>query len=585
MRRMPSPRRKPNHRIVPASVALLAAFAMPIAMAAVTVEIANLPEELRANVAAHLDLERRGNEEDLSDAAVRRMFASAEESIAQALRPFGFYEPEISSQLSSTADGWVASFVIDPGPEVVLAEIDVDVLGEGATDPDFNSLLDGHDLVIGEPLRHDRYDRLKSELARIAAENGYFEAEFTRHELRVDPALKRATAHLLLDTGPRYRFGAIEVEQNFLDEDVVTRVIDLEEGEYFDVTRLRETEYALYGTGFFSVVDVESIPDPGSAQVPLTFRPEPTRRHRWTVGGGYSTDTRVEVHGGWQNRLANRRGHSMSVNLRLSEVKQDLLYRYVIPYSTPAEYLTLLGGLTHEERGDTTSSRVEVAAVDTRYWGPWQRDLFGIVQGEKSEITDLAFDDLLLVPGVRVIRSNWNDVARPTQGYKITAELRGSGEALGAATDYAQLHARSALYLPVNPKSRFYLRGELGTTAVDNFDGLTASQRFFAGGSQNVRGFGLNELSPVDAEGNKVGGQHLIFASAEFEYDIRPKWTIDVFADVGNAVDSFGDSLEYSVGLGFRWRSPIGLIGIDIAKALSTDEEDPRLHFSVRPEL
>ena len=70
----------------------------------------------------------------------------------------------------------------------------------------------------------------------------------------------------------------------------------------------------------------------------------------------------------------------------------------------------------------------------------------------------------------------------------MAAELRGSSEILGAATDYAQIHLRSALYVPIAAKSRFYLRGEVGATAVENFAGLTASQRFFAGGSQSVRG-------------------------------------------------------------------------------------------------
>ena len=60
---------------------------------------------------------------------------------------------------------------------------------------------------------------------------------------------------------------------------------------------------------------------------------------------------------------------------------------------------------------------------------------------------------------------------------------------------------------------------------------------------------------------------------------------VDVFADAGNAFDRFGDPLEYSVGVGFRWRSPIGLIGGDIAQPLSVDGQGLRLHFSVRPEL
>ncbi len=78
-RRNTSPRRDVKHQILLVFVALISASGAPATLAAITVEITNLPEELRANVAAHLDLERRGSDEDLSDAVVRRLFADAED--------------------------------------------------------------------------------------------------------------------------------------------------------------------------------------------------------------------------------------------------------------------------------------------------------------------------------------------------------------------------------------------------------------------------------------------------------------------------------------------------------------------------
>ena len=70
------------------------------------------------------------------------------------------------------------------------------------------------------------------------------------------------------------------------------------------------------------------------------------------------------------------------------------------------------------------------------------------------------------------------------------------------------------------------MRADIGATAVSSTSGLAPSQRFFAGGDRSVRGFGLNELSPVqqatnpdgspkfDEDGNpvleKVGGKHLV---------------------------------------------------------------------------
>ena len=565
-------------------VALVVVSASP-SMAAVEVLIVGLSDELRLNVEAHLDLKKRSQDEGLSEATIRRLYAGADEKIRSALRPFGYYDPLIDGRLEAVDGGWAARFEIDPGPPVILEEVDLRITGEGRADPDFIVILDEPGLDPGEPLDHPGYDLLKSRLSQIIADNGYFEADFTHHELRVDPANLRASVHLHLDTGPRYRLGAVHIEQDFLDERVITRVIHLEPGEPFDGIRVRETEYALYAMGYFSVVEITTMPDPETSEVALTFSLAPTRRHRWSAGGGYSTDTNIYLKGGWHNRLVNRRGHRMGIDLRLSTPLQDLLYRYIFPTGRPEERLTVLAGLIREQRGDTLSHRIEIAPVHSGFWGKWQRDLFGIAQAEKSDISEIRFDDFWLIPGMRAIRTNWNDLMSPTKGYKVATEARGSFGLIGSPTEYVQIHVRSSLYLPMKPKLRWYLRGELGATVVDDFDALPVSQRFFAGGDRSVRGFALNQLSPINAEGDLIGGRNLLFISAELEWDVLEQWIIDVFADAGNAFDRFGDPLEYSVGIGFRWRSPIGLIGGDIAQPLSVDGQGLRLHFSVRPEL
>jgi translocation and assembly module TamA len=43
--------------------------------------------------------------------------------------------------------------------------------------------------------------------------------------------------------------------------------------------------------------------------------------------------------------------------------------------------------------------------------------------------------------------------------------------------------------------------------------------------------------------------------------------------------------LEYSVGVGVRWRSPIGLIRIDVAAGISADNNPIGLHVVIGPDL
>jgi translocation and assembly module TamA len=151
------------------------------------------------------------------------------------------------------------------------------------------------------------------------------------------------------------------------------------------------------------------------------------------------------------------------------------------------------------------------------------------------------------------------------------------------------------------------MRGDIGATAASSTTGLAPSQRFFAGGDRSVRGFGLNDLSPVqqatdpetgeplfDEDNNpvweKVGGKHMVAASVEIIRDLPKNLAVAVFYDVGNAFDEFGDDLMHSVGIGVRLRLPVVSVGIDVAQALtipagSTERPGPRLHLNFSPKL
>ncbi|MGH8314515.1 MAG: BamA/TamA family outer membrane protein, partial [Steroidobacterales bacterium] len=92
-------------------------------------------------------------------------------------------------------------------------------------------------------------------------------------------------------------------------------------------------------------------------------------------------------------------------------------------------------------------------------------------------------------------------------------------------------------------------------------------------------------LSPVDADGNKVGGRHLIVASIEIERDLPKRFAIAAFVDAGNAVNKLGDPLEYSAGIGFRLKLPVISLGIDVAQPLSRSDLGPRLHLNITPNI
>jgi translocation and assembly module TamA len=135
-------------------------------------------------------------------------------------------------------------------------------------------------------------------------------------------------------------------------------------------------------------------------------------------------------------------------------------------------------------------------------------------------------------------------------------------------------------------------RAELGTALVRNFDDLPGIYRFFAGGDRSVRGFAYNSLSPeepvVQSDGStkmqQTGGRHLFTGSLEVARDLPHNLAGAAFFDIGNAFNKFGDPLEYSVGIGVRYRLPVVSMGMDIAQPLSRNA-GPRLHLNISPKL
>src|SRR5690606_16786878 len=92
-------------------------------------------------------------------------------------------------------------------------------------------------------------------------------------------------------------------------------------------------------------------------------------------------------------------------------------------------------------------------------------------------------------------------------------------------------------------------------------------------------------LGPQDENGARVGGRYLLVASAELEVRIVGAYGAALFFDAGNAGDSPRPELSRGVGIGARWRSPVGVVGIDIAHPLDDPDTDFRLHLSVGSDL
>ena len=138
---------------------------------------------------------------------------------------------------------------------------------------------------------------------------------------------------------------------------------------------------------------------------------------------------------------------------------------------------------------------------------------------------------------------------------------------------------------PLGKRGRLLLRSRLGAMSVEDFTRLPTTERFFAGGDQSVRGYDYQKLAPEDDSGDVVGGQYLAVGSIELDYLFVGNFGAAVFVDSGNAADEFLPSLKTGAGIGFRWRSPVGMLRIDIAHPFDDPDDNYRLHITIGPTL
>ncbi|HEX9771960.1 MAG TPA: BamA/TamA family outer membrane protein [Steroidobacteraceae bacterium] len=556
----------------------------------IRIEIDGVERHIADNVRSYLALGRYLQRDDLTDPQVRRLADRAVDEATDALRPFGYYEPVVKSRTTRDDENWIVRLVITPGEPVRLTEVDVRVTGPGADDTTLRSVIHNSSLKPGVRLEHPAYERLKTELLRGALERGYLDAKFTRRELIVDPKTRTAAAHVVLDTGGRYYFGSVQIEQDAINDRLLAGFVRFAEGQPYSPERVRSTQFALEDSNYYATVSVvPGDPDPATMTVPVTIHGERNRRDRYSVSAGYGTDTDVRGKFTWENRLVNDRGHRWQVELTASSVLTEAIARYIIPVGDPSlEKLEFSTGYIDEEIGDLGSERVELIGGFTEAMGRWQRVLFLKIDKERSTFPDgTATTDLLLIPGVSYASLPPNFLTGWVRDAAYYLELTGSPQTLGSDASYLRFVARAEKVWSITGPWHLRLRGEIGSSWINEFSELPASQRFFAGGDRSVRGFALNELSPPgppDADGNPtegVGGENKLIGSIEIERDLPRDFRLALFYDTGNAFNDWQDPLEYSVGVGVRWKLPMLMLGIDVAQALSEPGKNPRLHLNI----
>ncbi len=543
--------------------------------------------DLKQNVLSILSIEDARKSKDLTEGRILKLHRDAPDEIRRALEPFGYYQPTVDASLTHEGDTWTALYRVDPGPALRVTSLDLQITGAGAQEPPFRVASAGFPLHEGDVVVSPAYERGKEAIESAAAENGYLDAAFRENAIRVDLARYTADVVLHYDTGPRYLFGPVRFDQNFLDPRVIEGYVTWKQGEPLNVQKLLELQNGLSSAPYFRRVEVVPARDQAQGlEVPIVVTLVAAKPRRYEFGAGYGTDTGPRGTARMLFRRVNRHGDHADATLRLSAIEQSVAARYQIPGPFPrTDVVTLSVGYAHLNPA-TSNTRAFVAGADrsqTR-WG-WRESLSLFYHRETYTIGVDKGTSSLLVPASSFERVIADDRIDTRNGYRVRLLLQGAAKGVLSNATFLQADVSGKYIRSLNIGNRLIFRGEVGDTVTSQFRQLPPIYRFFAGGDQSVRGYGYQRIGPADEQGHVIGGKVLTLGSIEFEHRFRPKWGVAAFVDAGTAANTFGSNFKKGAGIGVRWISPIGPVRIDGGYGFDAPSRGVKLHVNIGPDL
>jgi translocation and assembly module TamA len=566
--------------------------------AGVQLVVDGVDDPLKSAVVAGVSLSQYANR-DVSDAQVHRLYEKADAQVTTALQPYGYYDAHAKGKLEQVGKDWKVTLHVVPGQPVTVTSVDIKLDPSAAKLAPVRSAQRAIEKLKGERLDDGAYDSARDGMSGTLTANGYLDARMTVHRVEVNRGAHSAAVFLAWDVGRRYRYGHIHFEGSQFQEGFLDRYLTFKPGDYFDQAQLLKLQQTLSGADYFSVVNV--IPEMDTAKdgvVDIDVELSPAKRTIYTAGLFIGTDTGIGVRGGVERRWVNRYGHKWKNDIVIAQRLKMLSTQYTIPLPGDNQRSLNFGATYRDSNTVTSQSRtLELLANESELWHDWVRTVgvhaltgtfdVGKTPDEPESTPGVEHGDSTLVyfegSLARKQADNFDFVRR---GWSLSIDARSTVSDFLSSASFSQITVDGKWIRAFWRNNRLILRSTIGHTWTDNFDALPPQLRFFAGGDQSIRGYPFQSIGPENSYGRVIGGHNLAIASATVEHYFTPQWGIATFVDAGNAFNGTNVDAKIGTGVGVRWRSPVGLIRLDIGTPINdAQRHGVELHLVIGPDL
>lgn len=476
---------------------------------------------------------------------------------------------------------------LDPGPRTTIGQVAIEIDGPLAARTR-DALITGWRLPVGRPFRQADWNAAKQQVLGELLAVEHAAAKLVDSTAEIDTETRRARLNVHYDAGPRYRFGALRIEglERYSPELVARYNRSVLPGDPYREDRLHALQTTLQATPYFASVqaalDTEAVDEDGDGTIsaPVIVKLRERQPHRVGFGAGASSNTGARVEVNYQTPDLFNQAWELNSGLRLEQKRQTAYADVFLPPDAKDRRHSVgfmtdgsdIQGLKTERYAFSAQSVQQRGRLEQRLSLNWQEERRE-PDGAQPVISRA------LAPNVAWTWRQIDNLLDPRRGTALQFQIGGGAKAALSDQNFVRLQGRWQQYVPLGRVDTLSLRAEAGYTLADSRRHIPQDYLFRTGGAGSVRGYAYQSLGIKEGSAT-VGGRYLAVASAEVTHWLDDSWGIAAFLDAGDAVDDLADArLAVGYGLGARWRSPAGPLGVDLAYGQRTG--DIHLHFSL----
>jgi outer membrane protein insertion porin family len=518
------------------------------------------------------------------------------EAVRFLYRRRGFLRAEVTQDLTFHNDRSQVAIqvVIDEGPRTFVQAVAL----EGAQRIPESELRSQLTLQAGDPFDAERLQEDVDRLAALYERRGYRQARLTV-ERRLTDGERFIHLTYRIDEGQPTVVGDIIVQGNFRTQaEVIARELTFQPGDPLSLTKLLESRRRLSRLTLFSRIAMDPRFEDVADEQDVVIQVVERKPMALNLGAGYGSEDKLRGFVEFAHHNIDGMHRQFRARAQASFREQKYLVHFREPRLLGTPVSSTVGLSRAEERRQSFDVRRTSAQLGFEYpfaehyraFVTYSFDLERLFDVDRDAVISEGDRGRLNIASVLAMfqRDTRDNIVDARSGALQRLSVEVADLVLGSEVDFVKLIGTTQWFVPLfwETVGAVSLQGGLAE-AFGATGEVPISRRFFLGGSNTVRGYDFERLGPSGPDGAPTGGDVFVLANLEWRVPLYKGFGLVVFSDIGNvyrAIDALSPGgVKGSLGLGLRYRTPIGPIRLDYGRKLAPErnETSGRFHFSV----